>query len=638
MNRLLRCTFWIALLTLLADGGGLGRAAVKDSAGVRVYAKVDAETTIYPGDDFVYSIVVEGGAKPTKVDLSPIAPFSPRRAGSGTSMQTVNDRTTVSYSENYAITASKAGKMSLPGVTVEVNGETYTTNPVEVTVSQPGTTDRLALDVSVSEKRCYVGQPVVMTVKWVVTTRVEGGAFDVPVFKSDDFYIEDLSEPAGTQTMAQIPIHGIPVTITADRQLIRGMDAQVVTFSKVLIPKRSGRIRLDPVTVSTNMAVGRVRTGDFFNPYQMKYDRVSVQSNAVELEVLALPETGKPPQFYGLVGRYTISASASPTQVNVGDPITLTIWIGGSPYLKPVQWPELTQVPELADNFKIPTERASPAVEKGEKIFTQTIRANNERVAQVPAIPLVYFDPQKGEYVVARTDAIKLEVAPTKVLTNADVEGTASAPVNREVEAIRKGISANYYGPEVLTNQSFTLLSAILHPGYGALWSIPLVGLVLSSVARLVGRSSPQSIARKRRRQAAAVAVRQLKKIARQSQAGDSRGADDARRPSPISKAGGRHSHSHVSPAFDSVPERLVSAMKGYIGDRFDRVAGSLTADDCHQIISESTGDARTATRYGELITACEQARYTPLDAHIGADQVAKAMEMIHRIEKQAGK
>ena len=74
--------------------------------------------------------------------MSPLAPFNPRQAGSGTSMQTVNDRTTVSYSENYAITAGKAGTMHLPAVTVVVDGQTYTTNPVEVTVSQPGTTDR----------------------------------------------------------------------------------------------------------------------------------------------------------------------------------------------------------------------------------------------------------------------------------------------------------------------------------------------------------------------------------------------------------------------------------------------------------------------------------------------------------------
>ena len=57
------------------------------------------------------------------------------------------------------------------------------------------------MECSLSEKQCYVGQPIVMTVKWIITARVEGGAFDVPVFKSDDFYIEDVSEPAATQSV-----------------------------------------------------------------------------------------------------------------------------------------------------------------------------------------------------------------------------------------------------------------------------------------------------------------------------------------------------------------------------------------------------------------------------------------------------
>ena len=67
--------------------------------------------------------------------------------------------------------------------------------------------------------------------------------------------------------------------------------------------------------------------------------------------------------------------------------------------------------------------------------------------------------------------------------------------------------------------------------------------------------------------------------------------------------------------------------MKGYIGDRFDRVAASLTADDCRRIITDSTGDSAAAARYRELIAACEAARYAPLQAEIGPDQVQAAVE-----------
>ncbi|MCX5645027.1 MAG: BatD family protein [Phycisphaerae bacterium] len=576
-------------------------ATAVGSAATRVYAKVNAETAIYPGEEFAYSIVVEGG-KPSKIDISPLAAFNPRSAGSGTSMNIVNDRTTVSYSENYAITAGKAGVMHLPPVTVVVDGQTYTTNAVDVTVSPPGTTDRMLLEFLISEKQCYVGQPLVMTVKWVVTTRVQQGAFDVPVFKADDFYIEDASESANAVAREQTAINGVPVAVTEERQLLRGVESAVLSFRKVLIPRRSGHLRLDPITVSASMAVGRERTDDLFNPYRIKFQRVSVQSEPIELDVRPLPETDKPPQFYGLVGPYTISASATPTKVNVGDPITLTIRIGGNPYLKPVQWPALEQVPELAANFKIPAEKASPTLEAGNKVFTQTIRANSDKVVQVPAIPLACFDPARGAYVVAKTEPIELEVAPSKVLTNVDVQGTASAPVNREVEAIRKGLSANYYGPEVLEDQSFSVLSVVANPVCAALWSIPLLALIVSSVVKLAGRTSPESLARKRRRRAAGGALAQLKKVS-------------------DTEPGQRH-------------ELLLSAMKGYIGDRFDKVAASLTADDCSRILTDATGDAAAAARYKELIDACEAARYAPLQAKTGPDQVQAASELIQAVEK----
>ena len=493
--------------------------------------------------------------------------------------------------------------MRLPGVTVVVGGRTYTTNAVDVTVSKPGTTDRMSVEFSVSERKCYVGQPIVMTVQWIVSSRWQNVSFDVPVFKSDGFLIEEVSSADGAGA-EQTLIDGVPASVQGSRRQIKGMEAEVYAFSKVLLAQRAGRIRLDPITVSTNLAVGRARTNSVFNPYTLKFERVSVQSDPIDLEVLPLPEQGKPAEFYGLVGKYTIAASAAPTEVSVGDPITLTIRVGGNPYLKPVQWPPLEQVPELAANFRIPTEKASPTIENGFKVFTQTLRANSDAVTQIPPIPLACFDSQRGEYIVVRTDPISLKVAPTKMLTNADLEGVGFTSVNREVEAIRKGLSANYYGPAVLADQSFSLRSAVVRPGYAVIWSVPLAGLVVSTIIRLAGRTSPQALVRKRRRRAAGLAVRQLKAAA---------SADPQQR-----------------------PERLLSAMKGYLGDRFDRVAASLTADDCRQVISDATGDSTVAGRYADLIAACEGARYAPLATDVGPSRLQEAVELIDAIERRA--
>lgn len=588
------------LAALISFAVVLASGAVPARAATRVYAKVDSDTTIYPGQAFTYAVVVEGG-KPSRVDVSALARFNPRRAGSGSSFQTIGDRTTISYSENYVITAGQPGKMVLPGVTVVADGQTYTTNPVEVTVSTPGTTDRMTVSFTLSQQKCYVGQPVVMTVEWTVTAQVQDVSFDVPVFRSDAFYVEDPSELPKSYASQQAQIDGVPVQVLENRRLINGMEAAIISFQKVLIPKRPGRITLDPVTVSTNMATGRIRTNDFFNPVRTRFERFSAHSDPTVLQVLPLPEAGKPARFYGLVGSYTISASATPTQVNVGDPITLTLRIGGNPYLKPVQWPELEKVPGLAAGFKIPPEKASPVIESGVKVFTQTVRANDDAVTEIPAIPLAYFDPNAGTYVVAQTEPIPLEVSPTKVLTTADVEGTSVRPAGRAVQAIQEGFSANYYGPDVLADQRFSALSAAISPAYALLWSVPLLALVASASFRLVTRTDPETAARKRKRQAGSRAIRELRAAV---------SADDT----------SRH-------------DALASALKTYLGARFDRVAGSLTADDCRDIVAAATDDGQLADRFRDKVSDLEAARYASLAPQVDPMQVDDAIDLVRQVE-----
>jgi hypothetical protein len=407
-------------------------------AATRVSARVESNTAIYPGQMFTYSIIVEGGGQIERIDLTPLDKFHPQPGLPGSQRLEFNGQVTEFYSQPYGIVASEPGTMVLPAVTVVVGGKTYTTNPVEVTVSKPGVTDQMTVEFSVSPAKGYVGQPLVMKVSWIGPPSTQNLDISVPVFKSNDFYIEDAPQTAGAP-LRQASIDNVPVAIMMGQQPVKGVMRAVISFSKVLIPKRAGRIALDPVTTSADLEAGRVRLNDLVPLTRPQFQHFAVKSQAVELDIQAMPEAGKPAEFYGLVGHYTLSASAAPTKVSVGDPITLTIRIGGSPYLKPVQWPELEKLPGLADKFKIPSEKASPTIENGEKVFTQTIRATSDSVKEIPPISLAYFDADTGSYAVAKTNPIPLEVAPTKVLTNADVQGTAGGPVSRQVEAAKEG-------------------------------------------------------------------------------------------------------------------------------------------------------------------------------------------------------
>jgi hypothetical protein len=592
------------------------------TAQVRVFAQVEKSADIYVGEKFGYHIIIDGENKPGQVDLTPLAEHNPQSAGnrdiSQTSISIINGETTKKiikqYIMSYSLTANQAGRINLPPVTVTIDGKNYQTNSVEVNILQPGTTDQLDLEVALSEQKCYVGQPIIMTIKFYVSTDIGDFQFNIPAFTNDAFYLEepDISNPQAKEYDLG---NGITVLASQYRTNHKGKDSILLSFSKVLIPKYSGEIEIQPTSVSADVVVGRARSrdpfadngffGDFFGA-QKEYKRFMVSSSPLKLTVLPLPEQGKPSGFYGLVGRYTITASAAPTKVNVGDPVTLTIKIGGSKYLKPVQWPALEQLSELAQNFKIPSEKATPTIENDCKVFTQTIRPNNDKITEIPPIPLAYFDAEKGAYAVAKTEPIKLDVAPSKVLTNADLEGRDFTPVNKEVESIKKGLSANYEGLDALTNQTFSSLSAAVSPGYAVIWACPLALVVVSAAIKLSTHTTAEKIAAKRKRSAAGKAISQLKKIS----------STDTRR---------RH-------------ELLALVMKQYVGDRFDKTAGSLTGEDCCEVIIGATQDGLIADRYKKIVADCEAAHYTSAEKSIDTAQIKEVVKLIQSIEKKCRK
>jgi hypothetical protein len=319
----------------------------------------------------------------------------------------------------------------------------------------------------------------------------------------------------------------------------------------------------------------------------------------LNIEVLPLSQEGKPADFYGLVGNYTITASANPTQVNVGDPITLTINIGGAKFLKPVQWPKLEAIPAMSDNFKIPSEKADGQIKDGGKVFTQTIRANNDKVTEIPAIPLTFFDADKGRYVTIASKPIPLKVSPTKVVTGADVETQQLVSVNKEIEALKDGLSANYTSADALQNQQFSMRTALVGPAFIGLWAVPFVALLSSIITKIATTNSPAKKAARRRKQAYSIAVKS------------------------IQATGQAEANTH-----------LAAALKQYIADKFDRVAGSLTAEDCRILVLEHTKDTELAGQFKQTMEEIEASAYSSMKYVFDPDKQKQILHLLKMVEQ----
>jgi hypothetical protein len=562
-----------------------------------------ASQSIYKGDAVEFYIVIDGADAEGQVDTSPWKDLSPAYGGGRNTSQTAvtiingqrTDRSTKQFVMVYTLTPKTVGEVTIPPVTVKVSGQEYQTNPVTVRVLESEKTDKMRLEMELSDEKCYVGQPVLLKVKWYLYAELSDYRLTVPVLLSDDFDIADAEtaeQPSGKQ-----------VQLTASGQTVLGTQSTLVSgglvsFVKLIIPKKAGELAIEPVTAAANLVVGT--TQSFFGP-QNTYKRFAASSEAKKLTVTPLPTEGQPKEFYGLVGRYGITAQAKPTKVNVGEPITLTVKITGR-NLKEARAPELTDVAGFAESFRLPKEQAAPKLTDDGKEFTQTIRATSEKVKEIPAIPLVYFDAAKGQYVTVHTEPITLTVEKTNVLTSTDVEGTSDTGISgRAVEAAKAGISANYNGADALTDEGFTVRAAIVSPGFMAMWALPLAVLVVSLGAKAACSTSPEKEARKRRRNALTRATSMLKRAGKENRY-----------------------------------EAVAAAMRQYVGQRFDRVAGSLTADDCRDVIIAATGEQEAAKQFRAIIERCEAGRYAGGAGELPSDK--EIIELIRKVERKAGK
>ncbi len=125
-----------------------------------------------------------------------------------------------------------------------------------------------------------------------------------------------------------------------------------------------------------------------------------VAGAALTLRVLPLPDEGRPPEFNGAVGRFTVSAKASRTSLAVGDPLTLWLKIKGDGN---VQGPDL-ELPGFHRLGIVHKDLVGYQADCHLKLLSADVK-------EIPAIPFAFFDPgPPAGYRVVHTDPIPLEV------------------------------------------------------------------------------------------------------------------------------------------------------------------------------------------------------------------------------------
>jgi hypothetical protein len=106
------------------------------------------------------------------------------------------------------------------------------------------------------------------------------------------------------------------------------------------------------------------------------------------------PVVGQPTEgYYHAVGEHVrIELSISSPEVEVEEPITLTLKITGADNPDKILRPDLSKIPDFADQFHIDNLPDLPA--QAGRIFQYKLRPKNEQVKDVPPLLFKFWDPK----------------------------------------------------------------------------------------------------------------------------------------------------------------------------------------------------------------------------------------------------
>jgi hypothetical protein len=530
--------------------------------------------------------------------------------------QIINGRTTRSETVTlrYRCVIERECVVTVPPISVTADGQAHTTQPVRIAATASETQDLLFVEVNSARRRVYLGETVEVTLEiWL--RPYQNQQFNLQFDEQMMFNQIALQDSSWGDFADDLRAENISVSERL-RTDSSGQERAyfVYSVSSKTVPRAPGLMTFDEVRIVVRYPERLARSRDMFDRMTGRDLQVAQAKPLVggvqptQIEVMPLPSEGKPATFAGAVGRFDFVVSASPTNVSVGDPITLAMTVidqtpGGGSRLEVLRPPSLDNVPDLAAGFQWPSEALAGTVSGNRKTFMQSIRARDASVAQIPAIPFSYFDPIDERYVVVESRPIPLSVRASRSLDMRDVVAAAgegaSDQTPTELTEVQGGIFAN----ETIVERLLVSHELEFEAWHFAVVIVPPAIVAAVGGHRWRARHRAGNRAALRRKSAARTAKRMLEASA------------------------------------DSGAGAVMTALTSYIADRFDLPPRGLTAGDAVHELRSRNASADLLREFQSVLAECETmqfgARSGRSDATASRSLRERAIRCIEQLERE---
>lgn len=257
------------------------------------------------------------------------------------------------------------------------------------------------IKVDVSKTECYLGEPIVATYKLYARLRSDSRVTRHPSLNG--FSVYDMIDPADDRVSVE---------------KFNGKNYSVHVIRKTqLIPLQAGDVVLDPVELDNNIYFIKSDANSVKPPAQGLgglldrlfepevsgtpfTEHIVLESKPVTIHVKPLPDAGKPADFNGAVGKYSIQASVNTNSVDTGDAAILTVLVKGSGNLPVINAPNISW-PAGMESYDVSSKEnidKTTAPLGGSKNFAFSFICTHTGQYELPPVKLSYFDPASQMY------------------------------------------------------------------------------------------------------------------------------------------------------------------------------------------------------------------------------------------------
>ena len=534
-----------------------------------------------------------------------------RSTQSSTQIINGNVTSTSTITFTYILMAGKEGTYTIPGATIVADGNNYTSNSVEIKVLPPDqsagagsgnsrnssrnqansgkiTDKELFMMATASKTNVYEQEAILLTYKVYTQVNLTGLKGDIPDLKG--FHTQEVELP-NQKTWTLEHYNGRNYNTTIWRQL-------------VLFPQQTGKIEIPSVTFGGTVSQ-MVASADPFDAFFNGGNYVNITKDLVTpkltINVKELP-AGKPANFSGGVGEFTLSSTISTQELKTNDAVTIKLVISGTGNMKLINTPEVgfpqdfeIYDPKVDNKFNLTRNGLA-----GNKVIEYLAIPRHAGTYTIPPIEFSYFDLKSQSYKTLKTDAYTLNVA--KGEGNSD-QVVANFTSKEDLKVLGQDIRYIKTGDTRLTQKDDYFYGST---SYWLWYIVPLALFIAFMVIYRKQAMENANVAKVRTKKANKVATKRMKNA-------------------------GKLLAEKKSEAFY---DEVLKALWGYISDKLSIPVSQLSKDNIEEELQKHQVADELIKEFINNLNDCEFARYAPGNQDEKMDKIySSAIDVISKME-----